>query len=558
MKNYTVAIILLLTFLFQNCHKSKKDDTLLNLLILGYLFNAANACKLEEGDGDPLFADQWHWSNNGSLPSSLSGEDAKVQSVWSQGIKGSGIRIAVVDDGVDIGHEDLRISSVPGIDINFQVSDASHSFANSGHGTSVSGVASARDQNAMGGRGGAPCAEVIGVNLLEKSSFTGADEAQSQTHANTESHISNNSWGPPDDFGLLWAASSSWKSAVENSFNTGRNGLGKVVTWAAGNGGAPGGVTSSLKTDNANYDGYANNPHVLAVCAVGTNGKKAAYSESGANLWVCGHSQGNNTTTYTTAITTTDAMGRFGFNTGSLSTDLSNANYTKNFNGTSSATPLVSGVVALLLNKYPNLTVRDVREILAKSARKNDPTDTDWLVNGAGYNINHKYGFGTVDAASALSVASSWSNISGSWKKFEVSVAGPGASILDNNPTGVTANIIVSGSGISKIEYVEFTTGTAHTYFPDLTIELTSPAGSGSTKSILAEKHTCFTNLSTPTTCPTLGTRISNMTGSSTFTLGSSRHLGESADGTWVVKFIDGAAGDTGTIGSMKLTIYGR
>lgn len=556
MKKITISFFLL-SFLLQNCNKPKKDDTLLNLLILGFLLNSANACQLTETNGDPLFADQWHWSNNGSLPSSLAGEDARIQSVWSQGIKGSGIRIAVVDDGVDTGHEDLRMSSVPGIDLIFNVSDPSHSFSNSGHGTSVSGVASARDQNGIGGRGGAPCAEVIGINLLEQNSISASDEAQSQTHANLETHISNNSWGPPDNFGRLSNSSASWKSAVQNSFTSGRNGLGKVVTWAAGNGGAPGGVASALKTDNSNYDGYANNPHVLTVCAVGTNGKKAAYSENGANLWVCGHSQGNNSTSYTTAITTTDAMGRFGFNAGTSANDLTNANYTKNFNGTSSATPLVSGVVALLLEKYPNLTVRDVREILAKSARKNDPGDSDWQVNGAGYNINHKFGFGTVNASAALSLASSWTSIPGTWKKFEVT-ATSATTITDNNPTGVTANIVVAGSGISKIEHVEFTTGTNHTYFPELTIELTSPLGSGGTKSILAENHTCFTNLNPSTTCAAGTASILSQTGLSTFTFGSSRHLGEPADGTWVVRFIDGAAGDVATIGSMKLTIYGR
>lgn len=557
MKKITISVILLISIFFQNCNKAKKDDTLLNLLILGYLMNSDNACKLEESGSDPLFSDQWHLSNNGFLPSSLAGEDARVQSVWSQRIKGSGIRIAVVDDGVDTGHEDLRMSSVPGIDLIFNVPDPSHSFSNSAHGTSVSGVASARDQNGKGGRGVAPCAEVIGINLLEQNSISAADEAESQTHANLESHISNNSWGPPDNFGRLSNSSASWKSAVQNSFTSGRNGLGKVVTWAAGNGGAPGGVTSALKTDNSNYDGYANNPHVLTVCAVGTNGKKAAYSENGANLWVCGHSQGNNATSYTTAITTTDAMGRFGFNTGTSSNNLTNANYTKNFNGTSSATPLVSGVVALLLDKYPNLTVRDVREILAKSTRKNDPGDSDWLVNGAGYNINHKFGFGTVDASAALSLAASWTTIPGTWKKFEVTTSSA-TTITDNNPTGVTANIVVAGSGISKIEHVEFTTGTNHTYFPELTIELTSPLGSGGTKSILAENHTCFTNLNPATACAAGNASILSQTGLSTFTFGSSRHLGESADGTWVVRFIDGAAGDVATIGSMKLTIYGR
>lgn len=557
----SIIAILSILIIFIDCSPKKKDKTLEYLLILGFLASRSDGCPLGETTGDPLYKDQWHWKNDGTLADSLSGEDAKVTPVWADNYKGSGIRIAVVDDGVDTRHEDLRLSGVAGLDINYQVSDPSHSFSNSGHGTSVSGVASARDQNSLGGRGGAPCAEVIGINLLEKSSFSGADEAQSQTHANLESHISNNSWGPTDNYGLLWASTASWKSAVQNSFTTGRNGLGKIVTWAAGNGGAPGGVASAVVTDNSNYDSYANNPHVLAVCAVGTNGKKAGYSEKGANLWVCGHSQGNNNanTAYSTAITTTDATGVNGFNDGTkaASVELSNPNYTKNFNGTSSATPLVSAVVALLLNKYPDLSVRDVREIIAKSARKNDPLDSDWTVNPAGYNINHKYGFGTVDAANALVVASNWSRISGTWKKFEVSIAGPGAAIPDNNATGVSANIVVAGSGISKVEHIEFTTGTNHTYFPDLTIELTSP---NSTLSILAEKHNCYTKFSPVTFCPTSGggTSISTMTGASTFTLGSSRHLGESADGTWSIKFKDLAVGDTGNIGSMKLTIYGR
>jgi proprotein convertase subtilisin/kexin type 2 len=418
--------------------------------------------------------------------------------------------------------------NVAGLDINYQVSDPSHSFSNSGHGTSVSGVASARDQNSLGGRGGAPCAEVIGINLLEKSSFSGADEAQSQTHANLEISYfptivgdqSDSLWITMDLYCFLEIRSSKQLYKLDGmdweKLLPGRQGMEEHLEV----------LQDAVVTDNSNYDSYANNPHVLAVCAVGTNGKKAGYSEKGANLWVCGHSQGNNNanTAYSTAITTTDATGVNGFNDGTktASVELSNPNYTKNFNGTSSATPLVSAVVALLLNKYPDLSVRDVREIIAKSARKNDPLDSDWTVNPAGYNINHKYGFGTVDAANALAVASNWSRISGTWKKFEVSVAGPGAAIPDNNATGVSANIIVAGSGISKVEHIEFTTGTNHTYFPDLTIELTSP---NSTLSILAEKHNCYTNSSLTASCPTGGSGISNFTGTSTFTLGSARHL---------------------------------
>ncbi len=46
-------------------------------------------------------------------------------------------------------------------------------------------------------------------------------------------------------------------------------------------------------------------------------------------------------------------------------------NYTSRFNGTSAAAPVVSGVIALMLDANPNLTFRDVQEILLRSARQN-------------------------------------------------------------------------------------------------------------------------------------------------------------------------------------------
>ena len=68
--------------------------------------------------------------------------------------------------------------------------------------------------------------------------------------------------------------------------------------------------------------------------------------------------------------------------------------------GTSAAAPLVSGVIALRLEANPNLTMRDVEHILAKTAQRNDPNGTDtegkpkWMQNKAGLWVSYEYGFG--------------------------------------------------------------------------------------------------------------------------------------------------------------------
>ena len=58
-----------------------------------------------------------------------------------------------------------------------------------------------------------------------------------------------------------------------------------------------------------------------------------------------------------------------------------------------------------MLEANPNLTARDVQDILVRTARQNDPFDFDWIENAAGLNINHKYGFGAVDAFGAVVMA---------------------------------------------------------------------------------------------------------------------------------------------------------
>ena len=95
-----------------------------------------------------------------------------------------------------------------------------------------------------------------------------------------------------------------------------------------------------------------------------------------------------------------------------ITTTLPLSRYTDDFGGASAATPIVSGVVALVRAANANLSWRDVKLILAASARQNDPTDQDWsdgvLKYGSTterYSFNHQYGFGVVDAHAAVTLA---------------------------------------------------------------------------------------------------------------------------------------------------------
>ncbi|MBI5429878.1 MAG: S8 family serine peptidase [Nitrosomonadales bacterium] len=489
---------------------------------------------------DPLYfnGDQWHLKNTGQS-GAMTGEDINVEPAWLAATphKGNGIRIAVVDDGLEIGHEDLAANvAATGLSYNYVTgsADPTNDTADmiSGHGTAVAGIAAARDLNGLGVRGVAPRANLVGYNLLQNS--TASNEADAVTRGSPNVHISSNSWGAPDGNGTLDAPLLSWRTAIDSGLANGRGGLGTLYIWAAGNG-AP--------TDNSNYDGYANYHGVIAVAAVNDQGKQATYSEPGANVWI---SAPGGEYCSTRAITTTDRSGAVGDNPSlGYATDYANQNYTRCMNGTSAATPAVAGAIALMLEARPNLGWRDVQLILAETARKNDTADTGWTtgVTVPPYHFNHKYGFGVVDASAAVTRALSWTNV-GPQLTYPTALATANLPIPDfpgvaaSNP-GVSNTINVAGSGIANIEFIEITFSATHTYSGDLAVTLTSPTG---TVSRLSETHLC------PLSCTTY----------SGWVFGSTRHLGEAADGNWTLNVQDGSPVDTGTFQTWKLKFYGR
>jgi kexin len=495
---------------------------------------------------DPFYGDQWHLKNTGQLGATgvagTVGEDIDVEPVWtacgtSNTCRGEGVRIAVVDDGLEIAHEDLFANVATGLSYNYVTGSTDPTNdptdTTSGHGTNVAGIVAARDLNGLGVRGVAPRANLVGYNVLQTQ--TSSDEADAMTRNAATVGVNTNSWGAPDGNGNLWPSDLIWQTAIDYGLANGRGGRGIVYTWAAGNGGDANQTGGPV--DNSNYDGQANFRGVMAVGAVNDQGTKSSYSERGANLWVSAPG-GESCDTHT--ITTTDRTGALGDNPGLGYVDYADLNYTRCMNGTSSSTPMVAGVAALVLQAKPNLGWRDVRVILAKTARQNDSTNMEWAVNGAGLHINPNYGFGVVDASSAVATAMTYSVYLPAEKTYTTTLISPSLVIPDNSAIGVSSFMTVSGSNITNIEFVEITFSAAdHPYSGDLEITLTSPAG---TSSILAETHFCASGI------------CSHYNG---WVFGSANLLGEAANGTWTLTVKDLAAGNTGTFQSWGLKFYG-
>ena len=253
------------------------------------------------------------------------------------------------------------------------------------HGTACAGVAAAVGNNTLGVSGVAPEATLYGLRLIA-GPFTDAETAEALTRAPDQIQISSNSWGPSDSGRVKGGAGVLARAALKSAAETGRDGKGTIITWAGGNG--------ADNNDNSNYDTYANSIYTISVGATSSSSLRSFYSEPGANVVICAPSNGG-----ALGIATTDVVGSNGY---SSSSSPLGANYTNTFGGTSSACPAVAGTVALMLERNPDLGWRDVQEILIASAYKINPTNGDWIVNAGGFNFNHNFGAGLIDATAAV------------------------------------------------------------------------------------------------------------------------------------------------------------
>jgi len=462
---------------------------------------------------DPLFPDQWHLSNTGQNGGTVD-EDVHILPAWNEGLSGEGIVIGIVDDGLQHDHPDLSANYLSALSYDFNDNDSNpypylDNWYGDGHGTSVAGVAAAQENNDTCGVGAAYRASLAGIRLLA-SEVSDADEANALSYKRDQIHIYSNSWGPADGNGPE-APGPLTVEALESNVQYGRNGLGNIYVFAAGNG--------LQYADNVNLDGYANLRFVIAVSAINLYGTQSYYSEPGACILVCAPSDGR-----VSGIYTTDLMGRYGNDYGDC---------TGSFGGTSSAAPLVSGIIALILDENPGLSWRDIQHILVKSAQQNDPDDSDWQVNGAGLKINHKYGFGRIHASNAVRLARHWQSVS-----QEKTVASQNlvvnASIPEKAAAPLKSNISIQAN--LSVEHIAVILTTNHTCAEQLEIKLISPSGTSSTLIAPHSSRTIYNEWQ--------------------FT--SVRCWGEHSDGQWTLSVQDTSYGCTGTLKQWQLIVYGE
>lgn len=495
---------------------------------------AAVFLATEELQSDALVTDQWYLGDTNVLP------------VWRD-YSGKGVRIGQFEtDGpfgntkeiLDYRHPDLKENMDPewladatpgriaGEGSNGKISD---------HATLVAGVmvASRNDEGGVGIAHGA----TLGAHWLDAEDLSSLARMQ-------DYDVVNHSWGSSHRFSIKYDKASIGDLPPEyaRALLLGRNGLGTVIVTAAGNDRAKGG--------NTNYSSLANSRSSIVVGAINAKTdlgqlqlRHKPFSSRGASILVS--APGSNVTS-TSSLKQNANESTFGADS-------------KTVQGTSFATPIVSAIVALMLEANPRLGYRDVQEILALSARKVDDADTDWQTNGAtrwnggGMHVSHDYGFGQVDARAAVRLAENWMDRQAADNLFGSQIS-PVSGVLDQAiPDGEVAGFqhTLAITGISVVtEHVEVRVRLTHARPGDLIVKLISPSG---TESILMDRPG-----RAPADVDSRGDARFGEANTLDFVFGSARHRGEFADGNWTLQVIDTVSGDTGILHEWSLNAMGR
>jgi minor extracellular protease Epr len=264
--------------------------------------------------------------------------DVQAPTAWSNGFTGNGVKVAVVDTGI-APHEDLTVAG--GVSM---VSYTSAYADDDGHGTHVAGIIGARN-NSLGVVGVAPDANLYAVKVLgsDGSGYLSDVIAGIDWAITNHMDIVNLSLGSSTD-------SSTLHQEVDKAYNSG-----VLVVAAAGNDGG---------TNTVEYPGKYSS--AIAVSAVDSNNKIASFSSTGSEVEVAAP----------------------GVNI--LSTYLNNT-YAY-MSGTSMATPMVTGQLALLKQANSTASAATLRSML----------DQDVLDLGAA-GKDPLYGYGLVQAGSIAS-----------------------------------------------------------------------------------------------------------------------------------------------------------
>ncbi len=283
----------------------------------------------------------------------------KAKSAWSRST-GKGIKIAVIDDGLDLKHPAFKnkiIYSKDMLDKDGQ-RGAAHRYAQEGHGTACASIAVANEEGKL--KGVAPNAKLIAIRSKGLGSVLEAEAFYEAVQAGAD--IISCSWGPPDgnifdasDNEIYFPIPDHTRIAIDYAAEHGRNGKGCIILFAAGNG-----------KEQISYDGYASNKNVLAIGAINKNLEPTIYSDFGTPIY-CVFPSGDfdvdedKNPINETGVVVADPIGVAGYAQG---------DYFDLFTGTSASCPGVAGIIALMLEVNQDLKVEQIKDIISKSCEK--------------------------------------------------------------------------------------------------------------------------------------------------------------------------------------------
>jgi len=319
---------------------------------------------------DPRFAEQWQWANTGQSGGTI-GADAHVAAAWQRTL-GAGIRVAVIDNGFNAAHEDLKAGVHPASGFFTRAGTftaGTTGMPNGDHGTFCAGMVGARRNNALGGTGAAPEADLLLIACLGDQVGTQTTLARAVAYAAdpsleggdhaTGADILVSSLGPN---GADWDLTATLALALEFAASKGRDGRGLAIFWAASNG----------TNVDVLKDEIVSHPDVIAVVR-STREDLEDNAARGPEVELIAPG---------VDVVSTTGDGGYGKST-----------------GTSFAAPCAAGCAALALSVNPALTRDELRTIMHDTADK---------IGGAAYDTtghNDDYGFGRVNAAAAVAAA---------------------------------------------------------------------------------------------------------------------------------------------------------
>ncbi|AFY33376.1 S8 family serine peptidase [Calothrix sp. PCC 7507] len=504
---------------------------------------------------DTLYSQQWYLNHNGGNQLAV-GSHISVEKAWdiTRGVRS--VVVAVVDDSFDLNHPDFQGSGKIVAPRDFKDNDflPLPGDEEASHGTACAGLAVA-EENGAGIVGVAPgCAfmPIRTTGFLDDKSIEDIFNWAIEKGAS----VISCSWGAS---AVYFPLSLRQRAAIARAATQGRKGKGCVILFAAGNANRPidGSVNERnwpkniLSGNTVWLSGFPVHTDVIAVAASTSLNKKAAYSNWGTNIAVCAPS--NNappgmwfeeagfmetqpaiaSSLTGLGIFTTDQIGAAGYEPG---------NFTDNFGGTSSATPVVAGVAALVLSANPDLTAGQVKRILQETADKivDANPDPQLGLRAGTYDVNgHSqwFGYGKINAAKAVQAASQLRAVASSGTKQIGGRNDSQMAIPDNNRQGIKSAIAISEP--NTVQNIQVTVNITHDFLGDLEIYLIAP----NNQQVLLQNRT-------------LGRRTDLQT---TYTMRSHPALRQllslSAKGKWQLWITDYAPQDVGRLNSWELNL---